>query len=612
MKNEMKKPTSFRELTQGARKALPTARRTLHLLWEFNPRLFIALIIVQVTTSSWPFLNAYIYKLLIDKLTDTYTTGIIEYYPFLLLILARVSVSIAMDVEKMAHNLLYERYRLLFPAHVEDKLLKTVGTLSLEQFEDSTFRDKLHRASWSHSHQVVNMLHRTLHLGRSALQAIFALGAVGYLHPLLIPLTILATLPALFISSLSGYERYGRFSQNTPLFRTVEYIRELLLYPRSVKELTLYNLREYLRKIHAQARNKALANELRQATRDIRLNTFADGIQTLFTLALEASFIIAALLKKITIGDISFYSTVLSRFQTSLDGMMRGFSQIIESGLYVQDVFDIIDATPQIKQETASVTLDIDTPPLIECINVHFTYPQSDKEIFSGLNLTIQPGERVAIVGENGSGKSTLIKLILRLYETTDGDIRINQVPIQNLDLTSWHKGIAVLFQDFLQYEFPLEDNIYFGRVQNKKKREDIMHAARLGGADGVAKELSKGYRQMLGRTFDGGVELSGGQWQKVALARAFYRNAPVLILDEPTASVDARAESEIFERVDRLMKGKTVIIISHRFSTVKTADTIVVLHKGKIIERGSHKELMTKNGHYAELYSLQARAYQD
>ena len=249
-------------------------------------------------------------------------------------------------------------------------------------------------------------------------------------------------------------------------------------------------------------------------------------------------------------------------------------------------------------------------PAVIEFKNVFFKYPGTERFILKDFNLKIESGEKVALVGENGAGKSTLIKLLLRFYDVTDGVILINGIDIKNLDLEEWHRQIGALFQDFIKYQFTYKENVIFGNLEKKDDMKALHDALKKSGADGFLQDLPSGIDQIVGKTFEEGVDLSGGQWQKLALARAFFRDAPFLILDEPTSAIDAKAEFEIFENVQKLQKDKTVIIISHRFSTVRTADRILVLDEGKIIEEGSHEYLVKKNGVYAELFEIQAQGY--
>jgi ATP-binding cassette subfamily B protein len=292
-------------------------------------------------------------------------------------------------------------------------------------------------------------------------------------------------------------------------------------------------------------------------------------------------------------------------------GILDGYSSMSVRSKYVDSYFELLNFPNSIStSKVAEIVPTNPKPATIEFKNVFFKYPETERFILKDFNLVINPGEKIALVGENGAGKSTLIKLLLRFYDTNDGEILINGINIKNLDLNQWHKQIGALFQDFIKYQFTFKENIIFGNLEKKDDMKALHDALKQSGAENYLADLPNGLEQIVGKTFDEGVDLSGGQWQKLALARAFFRDAPFLILDEPTSAIDAKAEFEIFENVQKLQKDKTVIIISHRFSTVRTADRILVLDEGKIIEEGSHEKLMKEKGVYAELFEIQAQGY--
>ncbi|HLC83974.1 MAG TPA: ATP-binding cassette domain-containing protein, partial [Bacteroidia bacterium] len=292
-------------------------------------------------------------------------------------------------------------------------------------------------------------------------------------------------------------------------------------------------------------------------------------------------------------------------------GVLDHYSSMNMRSKYIDQYFELLEYPNSIILSNKPVTFDEQPkPPIIEFKNVSFKYPDSKRFILKNFNLTIGSGEKVALVGENGAGKSTLIKLILRFYDATEGEILINGTNIKEVDLKTWHQQIGALFQDFIKYQFTFKENIIYGDIAKRNDAVAIKEAIKKAGADSFLGNLPKGTDQIVGKTFEEGVDLSGGQWQKLALARAFFRDAPILILDEPTSAIDAKAEYEIFQKVGELQKDKTVIIISHRFSTVRNADRILVLEGGKIVEEGDHKELMEKKGLYEELFTLQAQGY--
>jgi ATP-binding cassette, subfamily B, bacterial len=384
-----------------------------------------------------------------------------------------------------------------------------------------------------------------------------------------------------------------------------------LQHPRNAKELKIFKLSDKFLSEIKSIQQKFLTDNIAVATKNFKYSLGFNFIQTLVFIGIEVFVVLQAIAKKITVGDIGFYTGVVVNYQNGLGGLFRNLNAIFESSLYVKSLFDLLDTPPAIVDIDNPTILDHKKTPMIEFKNVTFRYPDTKEYILKDFSLVINPGEKVAFVGENGAGKSTIIKLLARFYDVTEGEILMNGENIKNIDRDSLYKSMGVLFQDFIQYEHTAADNIYFGKVYEDYDLEKIIFAAKDSGAHQVIEKLEKGYQQTLGRVFAEGAELSVGQWQKVALARGFLRDAPILILDEPTASIDAKAESEIFEKVQKLSKQKTVIIISHRFSTVRNADKIYVLDNGKIKESGSHEDLMKQAGTYAKLFQLQAKGYQ-
>ena len=336
------------------------------------------------------------------------------------------------------------------------------------------------------------------------------------------------------------------------------------------------------------------------------LNVFA----TFIYLGIETFVVLITVSGRITLGSLSYFTFVVWNFENGVQGFFSNISSVFNHSQYVKDIIKVLDFEQKIVSKENSIRIDQNKTPKIEFKHVTFAYPQSKKKVLDDFSLVIKPGEKVAFVGENGAGKTTIIKLLARFYDVSGGEILINGNNLKDLDLESWYKSLGIIFQDFIKYEYTLSQNIHFGKIYAKFDLGKIEQAASLAGVDRLALDLDKGYDQMLGMTFEGGQELSLGQWQKVALARAFLRDAPVLILDEPTASIDAKSEKEIFDKVEKLSLNKSVIIISHRSSTVKNADRIYVIEKGKVKEQGSHDKLLKLNGTYAKLFKIQAERY--
>ncbi|MEI7990441.1 MAG: ABC transporter ATP-binding protein [Chloroflexota bacterium] len=312
------------------------------------------------------------------------------------------------------------------------------------------------------------------------------------------------------------------------------------------------------------------------------------------------------------IGQFTLVFQQTMNLASSAEAILSQYSSMSIRIKYIDKFFEFMNMKPLITTNTKDITTipNEPTPTQIEFVDVSFRYPGTEINILHNFNMKINSGEKIALVGENGAGKSTIIKLILRFYDVTEGKILLNGTDIKNVDLGKWRTSVGALFQDFIKYQFTFKENIVLGNTRNQNNKDLMNEVVEKAGIEECLQNLPNGYQQVVGKMFDGGMDLSGGQWQKLALARAFYRDAPILILDEPTSAIDAKAEYEIFERVQKLQDNKTVIIISHRFSTVRNADRILVLNGGKIIEEGDHQQLLAKDGVYAELFNLQAKGY--
>lgn len=431
------------------------------------------------------------------------------------------------------------------------------------------------------------------------------------LSPVLILVILVVAVPEFINRTKQSELSWVLWDENSPNRKKFWYLSWLLQDRNAIADMKIFRLPAWflgeMRGLHENfyKKNRDLA------TKYLFLNMLFDLFSGIVFVGILVFIIMQSISKKITIGDISYFTTAVSNFQNGVAGFFRNLVNMFETSLYVSSMFEVLDKQPLVAERENPIKRDFNKTPAIEFKNISFTYPATNKKVFDNFSLTVDPGEKVALVGENGAGKTTLVKLLARFYDVDSGEILVDGVSLKDLELESWWKSLGVLFQDYSKYEYSVRENIFFGRVWGDNNLADIKDAVKNAGAKSMVEDLEENYDQMLGRTFEGGQELSGGQWQKVALARAFFRNAPVLILDEPTAALDAKAESEVFNRVERLSKDKTVIIISHRFSTVRNADKIYVIGDGKIVESGSHKELIKLNGQYAGLFKLQAKGYQ-
>lgn len=587
------------------------AIKVLKLVWEADKWLFMLAVFVVIIPPVIQFFNAYLFKLVIDMVASGVMGGGVDlkqlYIILAILFVTGFSVMMSFSVQQFITRLLY----IKVPVSLYQKVLNKIVSLDLQYFEDSNFQDTLEKVRDSYQDRVLNVAWNLFFLLQSVVQVSLALVAILHLNPLLAILVTLVSIPNVYNQFSFSRFQFGIWNRNTPHRKKYQYISRLIQSGNSIKELKIFQIApRFLKEMYDIQTSFYKENKVilqKQLTRNTGFNFL--NIAVLQGVAMYVIYL--AFQKRATVGDINFYNSIVNNFNNGISGMFSNINNVFDHSQYVKSIFDLFETETKIKQIENPIKVDFTHTPKIEFINVSFKYPGTKKYVFKDFDLSIDPGEKVAFVGENGAGKTTLIKLLSRFYDVDEGEILIDGVNIKELDLESWYKSIGVLFQDFIRYEYPIKDNIYFGKVWDKENLEDIIDASKAAGSHEMIKQFEDEYNQMLGKTFEKGVDLSGGQWQKIALARAFFRNAPVLILDEPTAAIDAKAESEIFGRVEKLSKDKTVLIISHRFSTVRNADKIYVIENGKIKESGSHAELMKVDGQYATLFNLQAKGYQ-
>jgi ATP-binding cassette subfamily B protein len=498
----------------------------------------------------------------------------------------------------------------LFANKISVRLMQHAATLDLAQFEDADTYDHLERAR----RQTVGRIGLFALLLSTAQDLVTLASLAGVLLvqlPWLLLLLAVAVVPSFLGEAHYAALGYSLLFRWTPERRLLDYLRYMGASDESAKEVKLFGLSDFL-----VGRYAKLSNEFYEQNKSlaVRRNVVSTALVTLGTLGYYAAYaviIYLTVLGRYTIGALTFLAGSFRQSRDLIQRILLSFSSIYEQSLYLGDLFTFFDVQPRVVSQPGARAVPVPITRGFEFQNTGFRYPGSERWAVRHLTFTLAPGERIALVGENGAGKTTLAKLLARLYDPDEGRILLDGVDLKDYDLTSLRRNIGVIFQDFVRYDFILKENIGVSEIEHLDDVERIREAARRSKADELAGRLTSGYDQMLGRRFDGGVELSGGEWQKVALGRAYLRAAQLLILDEPTAALDARAEYEVFLRFSELTAGRMAVLISHRFSTVRMANRILVLQGGELVDQGTHEELVARGGLYAELFSLQAAGYQ-
>ena len=589
--------------------ALRTLPQLFKLIWETNKFLTLGNILLRVLKAGIPLALLYIGKLIIDEVLELRSIGEVSSYLWTLIIV-ELALALFSDILNRLIGLLDALLGDLFANATSVKLMSHAAKMDLSQFEDAQFYDKLERARRQTTGRVVLMSQMLLQV-QDILTIIFLIIGLAVVSPWLIMLLVAAVIPAFLTETYFNRSSYSLTRSWTPERRELDYLRYIGASDETAKEVKIFGLSEFLTERFAGlAHRYYLANRQLAIKRTFWGTTFnALGLGAYYA---AYFFIISDTVRgDISIGDLTFLSGSFMRLRSLLQGMLSRFSSIAQSALYLQDLFDFLKMTAAIASPKLPAAFPEKVQNGLVFENVGFQYPGSERWAVRHLNFHLQAGEKLALVGENGAGKTTLVKLIARLYDPSEGRILLDGKDLRDYDLKDLRDAVGVIFQDFVRFHLTAKENIGVGRIEELKDMPRIEVAAEKSLADTVVDKLDGGYDQMLGRRFKKGVELSGGEWQKVALARAYMRKAQILILDEPTAALDARAEYEVFERFSELTKEKTAVLISHRFSTVRMADRILVLKGGEMVEIGSHEQLLEKDGLYAELFNLQAQGYQ-
>ena len=619
---------NLKESVRGTAAALP---RVIRLVWDASPAVTAGLFTVTVVAGVIPAISAYTSKLLVNAVvlgievhnhpttiadavrfdfgpwkTPAFTTvnGIIFLAVLQLLIFALIAfLSTARNItQQLLQNAVSMRIQLM--------VMEKAASLDLAFYEDPASYDLLRRAQTDSINRPVMMISTAFGLVQTALTFVTMIALLVVVSPLLALLALLSPIPAFIADTRYGWRGYNIARWGSRLLRRMNYLVTLLTTDSYAKEVKLFGLGRYFIDRYRLIGNTYYGSQRRQVVRRYLVGFLWGNLSTIATSVTYLYVALQAIAGKLTLGDLTLYTTAAQSVQGSIQGILGGFSGMYEHNLYLSNLFELMETRSVLPAPANPVPVPNPVRGEIRFDHVTFAYPGAAENALTDLTFTVPPGETIAIVGRNGAGKTTLFKLLCRLYDPSEGRILIDGVDIRDYDPLELRAQIGGMFQDYVTYQATAAENIGLGNLGAIADREAILKASRQAGSDDLIAGLPQGYETALGKWFDAGVNLSGGEWQKVALARAFMRDARILLLDEPTSALDAQAEYELFERIHSLTRGRTAVYISHRFSTVRRADRILFLEHGRLVEQGTHEQLIRLNGRYARLFRLQASAY--
>ena len=605
---------SVEDFRSAWRQSIAVVPRVFAFLWEVSPTLFVTLACILLFNAFAPAALAWLtMKVIVDGVVEAATTasGWLALVVPLAAVFAIWMINAGLSsVDVIVRRVLQQKTEVLESV----KLLEKSATLDIAFFETPRFYDHLHQAV-NHRWYVHLVANQSLSLLQQGISLVAMLGLLSVLHPVAIAVLLSTALPSLLLQGRFAKRRSEFFDEMARNSRVQEYLHDLLTSRQSAAEVRVFGLaRHFVDRFLDLARIQVNTFWNRER-RILGVDVCLSALSLVGTALIWVFAVIQAVGSRISLGDLTLVFTASMQCRSQLEGLVNSIGQVFEGVLMASRYFQFIDLDPRSAAGTLTTGQSARPVPRpfargLELRDVGFTYPGSERAVLDGLSFTIPAGAKVAIVGENGAGKTTIVKLLSRLYDPTAGAVLLDGTDLRDYDLNDVRGAVSVVFQDFVRYEFSVADNIGFGDVRDVDDRERIEATARRTGAHDTVVALPQGYDTMLGKTYDEGVDLSGGEWQFLAIARALMSNAEILILDEPTAALDALKEQELYERFATLTEGRTVVFISHRFSTVRMADAIVVLEDGHVTESGSHEELVALGGKYSRMYKTQAARY--
>ncbi len=589
-------------------RALQNVPPVLRILWESGPSVVSWGLALRVVVAILPFGIAKVAAWIIGDIA-----GVLRGQPlaqnFWTLVATEVAFNVLLGIITRAidysDSLLANRYT----QHVSVRVMEQAARLDLTTYEDPVFYDRLERARVQATDRLA-MIQQMGRLFQQVITTVVFSVALAWASPWLILLLALGVLPSFIGETHYAFLGYAKNFRQTPAKRQMDYLRQVAGSREGAKEVKLFGLNKFFTERFEALAQQIYIEDVTLSRSKLIIGGLLGIIGTLGYYGAYVYVIWRTLHGAYDIGQFTFLTAAIQQASSNLQQVFSTASGIADQALFLTDLLAFFEMQPAVQSKPNALPAPNPIQQGFEFRNVSFTYPGTERTVLHNFNFTLSPGERIALIGENGQGKTTVVKLITRLYDPSEGQILLDGIDLREYSIEDLHRQIGVIFQDFMRFEMTARENIAVGRIDQPHQQADIEDAAHKSLADTVVDKLPHGYDQILGRRFENGVELSGGEWQKMALARAYLRDSQFLILDEPTAALDARSELEVFERFAELTQGKMALLISHRFSTVRMADRIVVLSGGRLIEEGNHQQLMAKNGLYASMFEMQAASY--
>ena len=579
------------------------------MVWDTSPSLTTATVALRLVSALLPVGQLWVGKLIIDQVVRAVQGRLTDPHRIWVYLAYEIALAVLSDLLSRAVNLSDSLLGDKFTNHVSLRLMEHANRMDLVSFEDPVFYDKLERARRQTTARL-GMLGIIAGMGQQSVTLLTLLGAVVAFSPWFLLLLVAAVIPSFLGETRFAMLAYSILYRWTPERRELDYLRLLGASNQSAKEVKIFGLGQ-----HLADRSRKLFDQFYEENKALAIKRAVTG--SLFNLLPTAGYygayvliLIRTMAGAMTVGSLTFVAGAFSRSRSLIETLFSSLNNIAEQALYIKDLFDFFETEPSIVSAPHALPAPRPIRSGFEFRDVSFAYPGSERQVLRQVSFRFDAGERIALIGENGAGKTTLVKLLARLYDPTGGAILLDGIDLREYDVDRLRGEIGVIFQDYMRYDMLVRENIGFGRIEELGNQTRVESAARKSLAEPLIAQFKNGYHQMLGRRFENGVDLSAGQWQKVALGRAYMRDAQVLILDEPTASLDARAEYEVFLRFADLTRDRMAVLISHRFSTVRMADRILVLADGELVEQGTHQQLVALGGRYAELFELQAAGY--